>query len=63
MKRRTSDSERSLTADKGILIGHVINATGMLGVFSGVLLFTFGIVLLVFRYGFGIDINLFHRFW
>jgi hypothetical protein len=50
--------------DKNIIIGHVINVTGMIGVSSGVLLFTFGIVLLVFRHGFGIDIpNSFHRFW
>jgi hypothetical protein len=30
--------------DKNITIGHVINVTGMIGVSSGVLLFTFGIV-------------------
>jgi hypothetical protein len=42
----------------------VINVTGMIGVSSGVLLFTFGIVLLLFRHGFGFDISSsFHWFW
>jgi hypothetical protein len=50
--------------DKHMIIGHVINATGMIGVSSGVLLFTFAIVLLVFRRGLGFDIpSLFHWFW
>jgi nitrate reductase gamma subunit len=50
--------------DKNITIGHVINVTGMIGVSSGVLLFTFGIVLLLFRHGFGFDIpSSFHWFW
>jgi hypothetical protein len=48
-------------ADKNIIIGHVINVTGMLGVLSGIVLFTFVIVLLLFRYGFGLDTpNWFH---
>jgi hypothetical protein len=51
-------------ADKDITIGRVINAIGMIGVSSGVLLFTFGIVLLFFRRGFGFDVaNFFHWFW
>jgi len=51
-------------ADKDITIGRVINAIGMIGVSSGVLLFTFGIVLLFFRRGFGFDIaSFFHWFW
>ena len=35
-------------ADKNITIGRVINVTGVIGVLLGVLLFTFGIVLLYF---------------
>jgi hypothetical protein len=51
-------------ADKNITIGHVINVTGMIAVSSGVLLFTFGIVLLLFRHGFSFDIpSSFHWFW
>ena len=51
-------------ADKDIIIGHVINVTGMIGVLSGLLLFTFAIVLLLFRHGFGFDIaSSFHWFW
>jgi hypothetical protein len=51
-------------ADKNIIIGRVINVTGMIGVVAGTFLFTFGIVLLVFRRGFGFDIpNPVHRFW
>ena len=34
-------------ADKNIIIGRVINVTGMIGVVAGTVLFTFGIVLLV----------------
>jgi len=44
-----------------LVIGRVINVTGMMGVLAGLFLFAFGIVLLVFRHGFGFD--LFHRFW
>jgi hypothetical protein len=40
-------------ADKNIIIGHVIDVTGMIGVLSGTVLFTFGVVLLLFRRGFG----------
>ena len=43
-------------ADKDIIIGHAINAMGMIGVSSGILLFTFAMVLLLFRHGFGLDI-------
>jgi len=51
-------------ADKNIIIGHAINATGMIGVSAGIVLFAFGIVLLVFRRGFGFDIpNPVHWFW
>jgi hypothetical protein len=42
--------------DKDIIIGHVINVTGMIGVLAGAVLFLFGIVLLLFRRGFGFDI-------
>ena len=48
-------------ADKNIIIGRVINVTGMIGV---TVLFTFALVLILFRRGFGLDIpNSFHRFW
>jgi hypothetical protein len=51
-------------ADKNIIIGRVINVTGMIGVLAGTVLFTFGVVLLLFRRGFGFDIsNPFHWFW
>ena len=50
--------------DKVITIGHVINVTGMLEVFSGLVLFAFAMVLLLFRRGLGFDIaSAFHRFW
>ena len=42
--------------DKNNIIGRVINVTGMVGVSAGIVLFTFGIVLLLFRRGFGFDI-------
>jgi hypothetical protein len=51
-------------ADKNIIIGRVINVTGMIGVLAGTVLFTCGIVLLVFRRGFGFDFsNPVHWFW
>ena len=51
-------------ADKDVRIGRVINVTGMIGVSSGVLLFTFAVALILFRRGFGFDIrDLFHWFW
>src|SRR5262249_25300276 len=57
-----SASRRAVMADKGDpVIGHAINVIGMVGVLAGLVLFTFGIVLLVFRHGFGFD--LFHWFW
>jgi hypothetical protein len=50
--------------DKDIIIGRVINLTGMVGVSAGIILLAFGIVLLLFRRGFGFDIaNPFHWFW
>ena len=49
-------------ADKGDpVIGHVINVMGMVGVLAGLVLFTFAIVLVVFRQGLGLDV--FHWFW
>jgi hypothetical protein len=51
-------------ADKNLIIGRVINVTGMIGVSAGIVLFTFVIVLLLFRRGFGFDIpNSVHWFW
>jgi hypothetical protein len=51
-------------ADTNITVGRVINVTGMIGVSAGIVLLAFGIVLLLFRRGFGFDIaNLFHWFW
>jgi hypothetical protein len=51
-------------ADKNLIIGRVINVTGMIGVSAGIVLFTFAIVLLLFRRGFGFDIpNSVHWFW
>jgi len=51
-------------ADKDIIIGRVINVTGMVGVSAGIVLFAFGIVFLLFRRGFGFNIaNLFLWFW
>ena len=43
-------------AGKDIIIGRVINVTGMIGVSAGIVLLAFGIVLLLFRRGFGVDI-------
>jgi hypothetical protein len=49
--------------DKHIIIGRVINVTGMIGVSAGIVLLAFGIVLLLFRRGFGFNVgNLFHWF-
>jgi hypothetical protein len=51
-------------ADKDIVIGRVINVTGMIGVSAGIVLFTFAIVLIVFRRGFGVGIpNSLYWFW
>jgi hypothetical protein len=51
-------------ADRDIVIGRVINVTGMIGVLAGLVLFTFGLVLLLFRRGLGFDIaSSFHWFW
>jgi len=55
---------RSAMADKGISIGRMINVTGMVGVSAGIVLLAFGLVLLLFRRGFGLDIAApFHWFW
>ena len=51
-------------ADKDIIIGRVINVTGMIGVSAGIVLLAFAIVLLLFRRGFGFNVgSLFHWFW
>ena len=51
-------------AGKDIIIGRVINLTGMIGVAAGIVLLAFGIVSLLFRRGFGFDIaNPLHWFW
>jgi hypothetical protein len=51
-------------ANRDIIIGRVINVTGMIGVLAGIVLFTFAIVLIVFQRGFGLDIpNSIHWFW
>jgi hypothetical protein len=47
-------------ANKDIILGRVINITGMIGVLAGTVLFTFAIVLILFRRGFG---NSIHWFW
>ena len=50
-------------ANKDIIIGRVINITGMVGVLAGTVLFTFAIVLILFRRSFGLDIpNSIHWF-
>jgi hypothetical protein len=51
-------------ADKNLTIGRFINVTGAIGVSAGIVLFAFGIVLLVFRRGFGFEVaNPFYWFW
>jgi len=51
-------------ADKEIIIGRVINVTGMIGVSAGIVLFAFAIVVLLFRLGFGFNFaNLFPWSW
>jgi hypothetical protein len=51
-------------ANKDIIIGRVINITGMIGVLAGTVLFAFAIVLILFRRGFGLDIpSSIHWFW
>lgn len=51
-------------ADKEIIIGRVINVTGMVGVSAGIVLFAFAIVVLLFRRGFGLNFaNLFLSSW
>jgi hypothetical protein len=61
---RESDSGRLEMADKHLVIGHLINFTGMIGVASGIFLFTIGIVPLLFRHWFGFNVpGPFHWFW
>jgi hypothetical protein len=61
---RQGDVGRSAMADRDIIIGRIINVTGMIGVSAGIILFTFAIVLLLFRRGFGFDIaNSLAWFW
>ena len=51
-------------SDNEIMIGRVINVTGMVGVSAGIVLFAFAIVFLLFRRGFGFDFaNLFLSSW
>jgi len=51
-------------ANKNIIIGRVINVTGMIGVIAGTVLFASAIVLLLFRRGFGFDLSsAFRWFW
>jgi hypothetical protein len=51
-------------ADKDLIIGRAINVTGMIGVSAGIVLFAFGIVLLIFRRGFGFAVtDAFHWLW
>ena len=51
-------------AKKDIIIGRIINVTGMVGVSAGTVLFTFAIVLILFRRGLDLDIpNSSHWFW
>jgi hypothetical protein len=51
-------------ADRDIIIGRVINVTGMIGVSAGIVLLAFGIVSLLFRRGFGLSVGiLFQWFW
>jgi hypothetical protein len=37
-------------ADRDIVIGRLINITGMIGVLAGLVLFSFGLVMLLFRW-------------
>jgi hypothetical protein len=51
-------------ADRDTVIGRVINVSGMIGVSAGLVLFTFGLVFLLFRRGLGFEIaSSFHWFW
>ena len=51
-------------ADRHVVIGRVINVSGMIGVSAGLVLFTFALVLLLFRRGLGFDVaSVFHSFW
>jgi hypothetical protein len=50
--------------DRDIIIGRVINVTGMIGVLAGLVLFAAALVFLLFRRGLGFDIaQLFQWFW
>src|SRR5262245_8825310 len=58
------NSGRSVILNKNIIIGRVINVTGMIGVLAATVLFTFALVLILFRRGFGLYIpNSIHWFW
>jgi hypothetical protein len=51
-------------SDRDMIIGRLINWTGMIGVLAGLVLFTFAMVLLLFRRGFGLDIaSSLQSFW
>jgi hypothetical protein len=59
-----TEARRSAVADRDIIIGRVINVTGMIGVSAGIVLLAFGIVSLLFRRGFGLSVGiLFQWFW
>ncbi|HKQ86791.1 MAG TPA: hypothetical protein VJS43_08480 [Candidatus Acidoferrales bacterium] len=64
MQRVISEATVGDQFNKNIVIGRVINVTGMIGVLAGTVLFTFALVLILFRRGFGLDIaNSIHWFW
>jgi hypothetical protein len=49
---------------RDIIIGRLINVTGMIGISAGFILFTFGLLLLLFRRGLGLDLSSsFYWFW
>jgi hypothetical protein len=55
---------REIGNDRDIIIGRVINVTGMIGVLSGLVRFAAALVFLLFRRGLGFDIaQLFQWFW
>jgi hypothetical protein len=59
-----NESVRSEMADRDRIIGHALNVMGMVGVSSGIFLFTFAIVLILFRHGFGFELpNPFRWLW
>jgi hypothetical protein len=51
-------------SDNDLIIGHIIRVTGMIGVLAGIFLFTAGLLFLIFRYSFDLDIlSMFRGFW